>query len=318
MKTVVITGVAGFLGSHLAEYFLYQGYKVFGIDNFLTSDHSNIEYLQKISSHFYFQEMDASDDWTQFSEKIGNSVEFVFHFASPASPRKYQALPFETISANTQGLLKALSFARAHGARVVFASSSEVYGDPLQNPQKETYLGNVNTFGPRACYDEAKRLGETLIYEFNRHHGNKHGLVRIFNTYGPRMNCEDGRVIINFLTQAQRGENLTIFGDGSHTRSFCYVEDLIRGIVQYARSNIFEPVNLGNPQEISIATLARQVQELHLEKSLQLDFKPLPQDDPQQRRPDITKAQELLQWSPQVGLKEGLLRMKSWLHEVRS
>lgn len=317
MKTVVVTGAAGFLGSHLCETFLYQGYQVWGLDNFLTSDRSNIENLKKISPHFRFKEMNICQEWQSLETDIQGPVEFVFHFASPASPSKYQSLPFETIFANTDGLLKALNFAKSRSARLIFASSSEVYGDPLRNPQVETDLGNVNTFGPRACYDEAKRLGETLIYEFNRLHGNRHGLVRIFNTYGPRMNSEDGRVIINFLTQAQRGENLTIYGTGSHTRSFCFVEDLIQGILKYARAEIYEPMNLGNPSEISVLALARLVQEIHSENNLQLEFRPLPPDDPHQRRPDISKARELLQWSPQVDLKSGLLRMKSWLHEVQ-
>lgn len=317
MKTVIVTGAAGFLGSHLCETFLYHGYQVWGLDNFLTSDGGNIEFLKNLSPHFFFRQMDICQSWNDIEREVQGPVEFVFHFASPASPKNYQALPFETISANTEGLLKALKFAHSRSARLIFASTSEVYGDPLQNPQKESYFGNVNTYGARACYDEAKRLGEAMIYEFNRIYGHRHGLVRIFNTYGPRMNFADGRVIINFLSQAQTTRKLTIYGDGSHTRSFCYVDDLIRGVVQYAQSPIYEPLNLGNPDEITILRLAQIVQAIHPESAISLDFQPLPQDDPKQRRPDIEKAHVLLGWSPQVDLKSGLLRMKSWLHEVR-
>lgn len=316
MKTVVVTGAAGFLGSHLCEAFLRQDYRVVAIDNFITSNSKNIDFLNQFSPNFLFVQMDVCEDWASIQKKITASVEFVFHFSSPASPKNYQKFPFETISANTEGLMNALRFAKSQNARLIFASSSEVYGDPLLNPQHEAYLGNVNTFGPRACYDEAKRLGETLIYEFNRRYDGQHGLVRIFNTYGPRMNIKDGRVIINFLNQARQKQNLTLYGDGSHTRSFCYVEDLIRGVIQYARSSVCEPVNLGNPDEISILALAQTIQTLHPETSPGLDFKALPQDDPQQRRPSIVKAQELLGWSPTIDLKTGLQRMKEWLSDA--
>ena len=315
MKTVLITGAAGFLGSHLAEHYLKKNYHVVGVDNLSTSNMNNVDYLKSMYSGYVFHKFDACGDWNFLKNEIKGSLAYVFHFASPASPPLYQKLAFETIDINTNGLLKALNFAQDNGGRVVFASTSEIYGDPAISPQVESYWGNVNSFGPRSCYDEAKRLGETLIFEFNRKHQSQHGLVRIFNTYGPRMNPDDGRVVINFLVQAERGEALTIYGDGSQTRSFCYVDDLISGITKYAESTLSIPVNLGNQHEFSILGLAEVVKKMYPEKNLAIKFFELPKDDPKLRRPDTTLAHTHLGWTPQVDLQIGLERMRSWLKE---
>lgn len=317
MNTVIVTGAAGFLGSHLAELYLKNGYKVVGIDNFLCSDKKNVIQLHKKYKNFEFFEEDVSSDWDSFLPKRLEELEFIFHFASPASPKNYQRYPFETISANSVGLLNALNFAHRYDSRVIFASTSEVYGDPLVPKQSEFYWGNVNSFGPRACYDESKRLGEAIIFEFNRTKEARHGIVRIFNTYGPQMNHEDGRVIINFLLQAQQGEALTVYGDGQHTRSFCYVDDLINGVNLYARSGIVVPMNLGSPVEISIQELASYIQELYPEKKLKIQNLPLPTNDPRVRCPDISKAQSELSWRPTISLQQGLFRMKAWLEEKK-
>ena len=316
MKTVLVTGAAGFLGSHLAEFYLKKNYHVVGVDNLSTSNMDNVEYLKSRHQGYQFFKFDACGDWGFLKNEIKGSLEYVFHFASPASPPLYQKLAFETIDINTNGLLKALNFAQENKGRVVFASTSEVYGDPAISPQVESYWGNVNSFGPRSCYDEAKRLGETLIFEFNRKHQSNHGLVRIFNTYGPRMNPDDGRVVINFLVQAERNEAMTIYGDGSQTRSFCYVDDLINGITKYAESTLSFPVNLGNPHEFSILGLAQIVKEMYPAKNLEIKFFDLPTDDPKIRRPDTTLAQKHLGWTPQVDLKIGLGRMQAWLKET--
>jgi Nucleoside-diphosphate-sugar epimerases len=317
VKTVLVTGAAGFLGSHLAEHYLNKGFHVVGVDNLSTSNMNNVDYLKAKFPQYVFHKFDACGDWAHLKNEIKGGLAYVLHFASPASPPLYQKLAFETIDINTNGLLKALNFAQDNGGRVVFASTSEIYGDPAISPQVESYWGNVNSFGPRSCYDEAKRLGETLIFEFNRKHNSHHGLVRIFNTYGPRMNADDGRVVINFLVQAERGESLTIYGTGSQTRSFCYVDDLIAGITKYAESTLTTPVNLGNQNEFTILQLAENVKAMYPEKKLELKFFDLPQDDPKLRRPDTTLAKKHLDWTPQVQLQTGLERMRSWLKESK-
>lgn len=313
MKTVIVTGAAGFLGSHLSEFYLKQGYQVLGVDNFLTSGPDNIELLQKQYSSFRFFNQDASQDWEALTPWIQGSLQYVFHFASPASPEKYQLYPFETMAVNTQGLLQGLKFAQTHGGRLIYASSSEVYGHPQVSPQPESYFGYVNSFGPRACYNGAKRLGESVIFEFNRLHQGRHGMVRIFNTYGPRMNLQDGRVVINLLLQAERSLPLTIYGDGSQTRSFCYVDDLVQGVCKYAESDLTSPLNLGNPSEITVLELASAIQELYASRELTMQFKSLPVDDPLQRKPDIQQAHSQLGWAPETELKQGLRKMKDWL-----
>ncbi len=312
----LITGAAGFLGSNLAETLLNQGVPVFGVDNFVTGLKSNLDSLK--GDKFQFHEFDVSKSWADLIpelEKFPHKFSHVFHFASPASPPLYQAEAFQTIWVNTKGVSEAIKFADTQGARVIFSSTSEIYGDPEVHPQPETYRGNVNTMGIRSCYDEAKRMGETLIFTSNWKNNTKHGLVRIFNTYGPKMNPKDGRVVINMLTYGHRGEKLPIYGDGKQTRSFCYVTDLIEGILRYAQTELVEPVNIGNDKEFTILELAEIVQKkLFPEKDLQIEHSPLPKDDPLQRRPDLTKAQQLLGgWGPKVQLEEGLRNMYAWL-----
>lgn len=318
METVWVTGAGGFLGSHLAERFLKEGARVVGLDNFCTGMPANLEPLKAYGDRFHFVEADVSRPWSEWlntvPEDFRRDVRFVLHFASPASPPLYQKMAVETLHVNSVGLENACEFAAKHGGRAIFASTSEVYGDPSVSPQPESYWGNVNSFGERSCYDEAKRYGEALIFSLNRLRGTSHGLVRIFNTYGPRMNPADGRVIINFLVQAKEGRDLTVYGDGKQTRSFCYVDDLVDGIVSYARSGLTEPVNLGNPVEFTMLELAEVVREISGKKELKITFHPMPADDPKRRRPDIAKAQEKLKpWAPRVPLREGLVKMKAWL-----
>lgn len=335
MKAALVTGAAGFLGSHLCEKLLKDGYSVIGVDNFCTGLPGNIEALKEISKKyssedktgsswqnrlkFVFIEADVVNEWNWLSQvprEWLDSLKYVFHFASPASPPIYQRLALETIRVNTVGLENALYFAQKHQARVIFASTSEIYGDPEMSPQKETYWGNVNSFGPRSCYDESKRLGEAILYTFNQKFGNEHGLVRIFNTYGPRMNPSDGRVVINFLVQGMSGQKLTIHGDGKQTRSFCYVEDLINGIWAYAQKDLYEPVNLGSEFQFTILDLAEKVRAMFPEKKLQIEFIGRPVDDPQNRRPDLTKARELLKpWNSSTPLEVGLKHLSDWLME---
>lgn len=311
MKSVLITGVAGFLGSHLAEHYLNKGYAVIGLDNLCTGSPQNIEILKALSPHFSFYQKDACDDYRTWP--TGHEVEFVYHFASPASPPHYQKLAIETLWVNTKGLEQALHYADQHIARVVFASTSEVYGDPTVSPQPESYWGNVNSYGARSCYDEAKRFGEALIYSHNERYKTHHGLVRIFNTYGPRMNPNDGRVVINFILQAQKNQSLTIYGDGKQTRSFCYVDDLISGIVGYANSREKTPVNFGNDQEFTMLELAEVVIKITNSQS-PLSFHTLPSDDPKKRRPDLTKARALLpDWQLKTSLYDGVKKMSDWL-----
>lgn len=320
-KTVLVTGGCGFLGSHLCESHLKNGYRVIAVDNFCTSNRSNENYLRDAGGeNIIIVEADVTESWSSWAESLPTewleSLTHVFHFASPASPPLYQELAIETMWVNTIGLSNALNWADKLKARCIFASTSEIYGDPEVHPQPESYWGNVNTIGIRSCYDEAKRFGESLLFTHNWKKKTKHGLVRIFNTYGPRMNPHDGRVVINFLVQAIQGKDLTIFGDGSQTRSFCYVNDLVDGIRKYSTSDITTPINLGNPTEFTILELAEIVQSMHSEKSLKMTFHECPKDDPKLRRPDISQAKEKLSWEPKVDLKIGLQRMADWLSKT--
>ena len=314
MNSVIVTGVAGFLGSHLAEFYLKNKFRVYGIDNFATGSRENVEYLQSLSKDFHFFELDVCQTWPKFDGL--ENLKYVFHFASPASPPHYQKLALETLWVNSTGLNEAVKFADKHGgARVIFASTSEVYGDPAVSPQPESYWGNVNSFGERSCYDESKRFGEALIFSHNRRHGTRHGLVRIFNTYGPRMNPNDGRVVINFILQALKNEDLTVYGDGRQTRSFCYVTDLIDGISKYAASGLCVPVNLGNDREFTMLELAKIAISVTGSQS-KLSFHPLPSDDPKRRRPDLALAKSELNWSPSVSLDDGVRLMSEWLKTI--
>jgi dTDP-glucose 4,6-dehydratase len=295
---VVITGAAGFIGSHLAELLLDRGYSVVGIDNLLTGDTANIAHLA--NRDFLFIKHDVTN-----YIYVDGPVDFVLHWASPASPIDYLELPIPTLKVGALGTHKALGLAKAKGARFVLASTSEVYGDPLEHPQKESYWGNVNPIGPRGVYDEAKRFAEAMTVAYHRFHGVDSKIVRIFNTYGPRMRVNDGRAIPAFMSQALRGEDVTIFGSGSQTRSFCYVSDLIEGIFSLMHSDLNDPVNIGNPTEMTIEAIARAIIDLTGSKS-KIVYRPLPTDDPKVRQPDITRARTLLHWEPKVGLDEGL------------
>lgn len=298
---VLITGVAGFLGSHLAERLLGEGLEVVGLDNFITGSPDNISPLLP-NARFTFYKYDVAE-----FIYIDGELDGVFHFASPASPVDYLKLPIQTLKVGSLGTHKALGLSKAKGARFLLASTSEVYGDPAVHPQPESYWGNVNPVGPRGVYDEAKRFAEALTMAYHRYHGVDTRIVRIFNTYGPRMRYNDGRVVSNFLVQALRGEPLTLYGDGSQTRSFCYVDDLIEGIVGLFRSDYSEPVNVGNPNEFTVKQLAELVLEITGSPG-GLEYHPLPEDDPKIRQPDISKARELLGWDPRVDLREGLSR----------
>jgi dTDP-glucose 4,6-dehydratase len=298
---ILLTGAAGFVGSHLAERLLKEGHQVLGVDNFCTGQSRNLERLQ---AHPGFSFLRA--DVTRPLEVEG-PLDWVFHFASPASPPRYLKLPIETLLVNAEGTRHLLDLALGKGARFFLASTSEVYGDPLVHPQPEGYWGHVNPIGPRSVYDEAKRYAEALTLAYHRTHEMPVRIVRIFNTYGPAMDPDDGRVVSNFITQALRGEALTVYGDGSQTRSFQYVDDLVEGIVRLMGVDYSEPVNLGNPEEYTMLELAELVRELTGSKA-GLEFRPLPQDDPKQRRPDIRLARELLGWEPRVPVREGLRR----------
>jgi dTDP-glucose 4,6-dehydratase len=297
---VVITGAAGFIGSHLAETLLDLGYSVVGIDNLLTGDVANIAHLA--NRDFLFIKHDVTN-----YIYIDGPVDVVLHWASPASPLDYLELPIPTLKVGALGTHKALGLAKAKNARFVLASTSEVYGDPLEHPQKETYWGNVNPIGPRGVYDEAKRFAEAMTVAYHRYHGVDTKIVRIFNTYGPRMRVNDGRAVPTFIPQALRGEDISIFGDGSQTRSFTYISDLVDGVVRLMTSDVNEPVNIGNPHEMTIEEIARTIIRMTGSKS-QLVYKPLPTDDPKVRQPDITRARTLLGWEPKVHLEEGLTR----------
>jgi dTDP-glucose 4,6-dehydratase len=295
---VVITGAAGFIGSHLSETLLDRGYSVVGIDNLLTGDMANIEHLA--GRDFLFIKHDVTN-----YIYVDGPVDFVLHWASPASPIDYLELPIQTLKVGALGTHKALGLAKAKGARFVIASTSEVYGDPLEHPQKETYWGNVNPIGPRGVYDEAKRFAEAMTVAYHRYHGVDAKIVRIFNTYGPRMRVKDGRAVPNFISQALRGEDVTVFGDGRQTRSLCYVTDLVDGIIKLMLSSTNEPVNIGNPHELTIEDIARTILRM-TGSSSQIVYKPLPTDDPKVRQPDISRARTLLGWEPTVPLETGL------------
>ena len=301
MPKSIVTGAAGFIGSHLCEALLARGHYVIGIDNLITGDRGNIAHLSG-RKDFEFVEQDISVPFT-----VPGTVDNVLNFASPASPIDYAELPLETMTVGSAGTQHALELARAHGARFVMASTSEVYGDPLEHPQKETYWGHVNSYGPRSCYDEAKRYSEALVYTYRHRFAVDTKIVRIFNTYGPRMRLKDGRAVPAFMAQALRGEDITVFGDGKQTRSFCYVTDLVDGILRLMESNEHDPVNLGNPHEVTIEEIARTIVTLVGSRS-SIVHRPLPKDDPRQRKPDITRARTVLGWQPTIGLEAGLLK----------
>ncbi len=302
---ILITGGAGFLGSHLCDFLLSKGHSLICIDNLITGNITSIKHLIH-NKNFRFIQRDITR-----SIDIDGDVDYVLHFASPASPTDYLKFPIETLKAGSLGTHKALDLAKEKNARFLLASSSEVYGNPLQHPQKEDYWGNVNPIGRRAVYDEAKRFGEALTMAYHRCYGMDTKIGRIFNTYGPRMRKDDGRVIPTFITQALRGEPLTVFGDGSQTRSFCYVSDLIEGVYKLMLSDINQPVNLGNPEAITILQLAQKILEITGSKSGIIN-RPLPDDDPKVRQPDITRAQGMLHWSRKVPLDEGLRKTIEW------
>ncbi len=305
MKRVLVTGGAGFLGSHLCDYLLGKGYEVICMDNLITGSTKNIAHLEK-NSHFSFVRHNVCE-----RIEIDGALDYVLHFASPASPIDYQKIPIQTLKVGSLGTHNTLGLALAKKAMYMLASTSEVYGDPLVNPQPESYWGNVNPVGVRGCYDEAKRFSEALVMAYHRIHKLDTRIVRIFNTYGPRMRLDDGRVVPNLIGQALRGDALSVYGDGSQTRSFCHVSDLIEGIYRLMVSNINNPVNIGNPDEYTILEFAKIIQELIGTKST-ITFEPLPQDDPRQRRPDITKAKKELGFESKVKLREGLTLTIEW------
>jgi dTDP-glucose 4,6-dehydratase len=301
---ILVTGAAGFLGSHLTDRLLSEGHTVLGIDNLSTGARENLAHLDA-EPRFRFLEWDICKPLPEGFDS--GPIDYVFNFASPASPPEYMRLAIETLSVGSAGTKNMLEIAAQHSAGFLHASTSECYGDPLQHPQTEDYWGNVNPVGPRSVYDEAKRYAEALVMAYHRSRGVNTHLVRIFNTYGPRLHPSDGRVVSNFMMQALRGEPLTIYGDGNQTRSFCFVDDLIEGIVRLSRSGVHLPVNIGNPNEFTILECAQTILEVTGSKS-ELCFEALPEDDPIRRRPDITRAQKLLGWEPKVQLKEGLTR----------
>jgi dTDP-glucose 4,6-dehydratase len=307
MRTL-ITGGAGFIGSHLCNRFLGEGHEVICVDNLITGSLTNIEPFQQ-NQRFHFLRHDISHPL-----EIDGPLQNVLHFASPASPVDYLNYPIQTLKVGSLGTHNTLGLAKAKKARFLLASTSEVYGDPEEHPQRENYWGHVNPIGLRGVYDEAKRFAEALVMAYHRTHGINTHIIRIFNTYGPRMRLDDGRVLPNFMGQALRAEPLTVYGDGSQTRSFCYVDDLIEGIVRLLKTDFHEPVNVGNPDEVSILQFAREILNLSGSPST-LTFKPLPQDDPKVRRPDITRARQLLEWEPRVDRQEGLRRTLEFFQE---
>lgn len=298
-KTVLITGAAGFLGSHLCDRFIAEGFQVIGMDNYITGDQDNIEHLFE-HPNFEFIEHDITNHID-----IAQTIDYILHFASPASPIDYLKIPIQTLKVGSLGTHNLLGLAKAKNARILIASTSEVYGDPLVHPQSEEYYGNVSAIGPRGVYDEAKRFQEALTMAYHRFHGLETRITRIFNTYGPRMRLNDGRVIPAFIGQSLRGEDLTVFGDGSQTRSFCFVDDLIEGIYRLLFSDYTLPVNLGNPDEITISEFAQEILTL-TNTNQKIKYKPLPKDDPLKRQPDISLAKKILNWAPKVNRSEGM------------
>lgn len=309
MPTSIVTGAAGFLGSHLTDKLLSEGHDVIGIDNLLTGSTANIEHLAG-NPKFKFIKQDVTE-YLYIPREIDN----IFHFASPASPIDYLELPIQTLKVGSLGTHNTLGLAKAKGARFLLASTSECYGDPLVHPQKEDYWGNVNPIGPRGVYDEAKRFAEAMTMAYHRTHGVDTHIVRIFNTYGPRMRLRDGRVVPAFVSQALNDEPLSVFGDGSQTRSFCYVSDLIDGIYRLSQSDFHEPVNIGNPREMTIKQFAESIIKITGSKSV-IDYHPLPVDDPKQRKPDISRAMSLLGWEPKVDLEAGLTETIRYFKET--
>ena len=309
MKTAVVAGAAGFVPSHLVDLLLKQGLRVIGLDNYVTGDARNIEHLAEHPG-FSFIEADVSEPF-----EIEGEVDYVFQMASPASPIDYVKIPIETLKAGSYATHNCLELALAKSARFLMASTSEIYGDPLVHPQKEDYWGNVNTLGPRGCYDEAKRYSEAVTMAYHRHHGLETRIVRIFNTYGPRMRLDDGRVVPAFIGQALKGEPLTVFGDGSQTRSFCYVSDLVDGIWRLMQSDCPDPVNLGNPLEMEIREFAEEIAKATgTETGVQPC--PLPEDDPKVRKPDISRAKSVLGWEPKVPFADGIQETISYFQQV--
>jgi dTDP-glucose 4,6-dehydratase len=311
MKKVLVTGAAGFLGSHLCDRFIKEGYHVIGMDNLITGNIRNIEHLFPLKHFEYYHH-----DVTKFVHVPGE-LDYIMHFASPASPIDYLKMPIQTLKVGAMGTHNLLGLAKEKKARMLIASTSEVYGDPTVHPQPEEYWGNVNPIGPRGVYDEAKRYQEAITMAYHNFHGVDTRIVRIFNTYGPRMRLDDGRALPQFMSQALRGEDITVYGDGSQTRSFCYVDDLVEGIYRLLLSDYYLPVNIGNPQEISLLDFAKEIQALTGTRS-KIVFEPLPKDDPKQRRPDITKAKQLLGWEPKVSRSEGLkITLEYFINEVK-
>lgn len=308
-KRVLVTGAAGFLGSHLCDRFIREEYHVIGMDNLITGELQNIEHLFKLEN-FEFYHHDVST-----FVHVSGTLDYILHFASPASPIDYLKIPIQTLKVGSLGTHNLLGLARAKNARILVASTSEIYGDPLVSPQPEDYFGNVNPVGPRGVYDEAKRFQEAMTMAYHNYHGLETRIARIFNTYGPRMRLNDGRVVPAFIGQTLRGEEITIFGDGSHTRSFCYVDDQIEGIFRLLHSDYSQPMNIGNPEEITIGQLAEEIMALS-GSTQQVVYKPLPIDEPKQRRPDISKAKKILGWAPSVDRAEGLRRTYGYFQSL--